>query len=194
MILQASNSQFLFPALGASAQSVSPVLQAEAFTIGSLGGAGSAVVEGLQAGLAARPRSKKYKVSSKGGQPSGAGAGASGLDGASTGSQELLATASEEGKVPGADVSGAAAGSSTGASATTPAAKLQGAPAGATWASQAPGNGADSSVAAMGSWGCRRDSNASSCDSSDAASPGGSTEQLVTLTPSTDDARPPVSR
>jgi hypothetical protein len=197
VLMQASsNSQFVFPPVVLGSHPLSQggieALQSGPFALGSLGGAASSGGhDGLEAGLAARPRSKKYKVS-RGGRAAGAGAGsiagaAAAPAGDDAGAGSESAAGSEEDGAQAAAGAGSADGSSTAASAAVPGAD---APA----AGQAREHGGDSSVAAEGPWGSRRGSNASSCDSSDAVSPSVSPEPVVTLTPSTDEARPPVSR
>jgi hypothetical protein len=127
---------------------------------------------GLEASLPQRKKSRKYRVSSK--------------DPAAAGTENVTASADGAGTDAAAN-SGSADGGSTAASGTVPGAALG--PA------QVQQMGPDSSVAALVSWGSRRGSNDSSCDSSDAVSPTrDSVEPAVTLTPSTDEARPPVSR
>lgn len=186
---QASNSQFLFPALPAlGAIAASP----DAFAIGPVGFTASAGGQVPEGALTARPRSKKYKVSVGGAPPT---AETSSTSTAAAASQDLFAAAGaaaapseSTGDTPAA-AAGEGSGSADGASTAASAAQGQV----STASAQEQQKPSESSVAGLGTWGSRRGSRDSSCDSSDAVSPA-CTPEAVTLTPSTDDARPPVSR
>lgn len=229
---QASNS-----GLFGSAPGSTPLDPAEAFTIGSLGARPTSADRGpAVAGLVpSRPRTKKYKASSRGGAPpdedgtasSGrlsqapSSSGATGAAAAAAVGEAVVAAALDTAQqqsavgaaaaaVPADDTPTAADRAAAEAAGEGPAAVAStGSDAVATAGSKPRSSSAtnpdsdsstpaatkrasSSSIAALGLPGSRRSSNGSSCSSSDAVSPGDTKESAVTLTPSTDEARPPV--
>jgi hypothetical protein len=188
-VLQVSNSQFMFPA---SSPDPLAVVRAEpAFVLGPAGEApASSSLPGLGAGPLARPASKKYKVSA-GGSSSAAGTRAASRDlfsRGSSGENAAQAPADSAAATPAGDRSSSGEGSTAASATAGPAAASD------SLAAAAAGTGSSVAAVGLGAWGSQRSSQDSSCSSSDAVSPTGNLEPVVTLTPSTDEARPPVSR